>query len=140
MSTINPTTTDATGAANPRTSETLTVDQLYEKSMALASNLWWSWNPEVSQLFRDLDPVRWRQLDHNPVALLREFTPERLYDRATEPLGMWDVSNAEYMGSMFYSANNFNQNLSCWNVLNFSADSDFAEIGRASCRERLGHV
>ena len=31
----------------------------------------------TASLFRDIDPIRWRQLDHNPVALLRELTPER---------------------------------------------------------------
>jgi starch phosphorylase len=50
----------------------------------LARNLWWSWQPEVINLFRDLDPIRWRQLDHNPIALLAEFTPERLEMRAAE--------------------------------------------------------
>jgi starch phosphorylase len=50
--------------------------------MALAKNLWWTWHPEVISLFRDLDPIRWRQLDHSPIALLREFTPERLAVRA----------------------------------------------------------
>ena len=29
-------------------------------------------------LFRELDPVRWRQLDHNPIALLAEMTPEQV--------------------------------------------------------------
>ena len=57
---------------------------LYEKCWTLARNLWWVWHPEVINLFRDLDPIRWRQLDHNPVALLREFTPERLASRAAE--------------------------------------------------------
>lgn len=57
---------------------------LYDKCMALASNLWWSWQPEVINLFRDLDPIRWRQLDHNPIALLAEFTPERLEMRSAE--------------------------------------------------------
>src|SRR5688500_16871915 len=57
---------------------------LYDKCAALARNLWWSWHPEVDNLFRDLDPIRWRQLDHNPIALLAEFTPERLEMRATE--------------------------------------------------------
>jgi len=56
----------------------------YEKCLALAGNLWWSWHPEVGNLFRDLDPIRWRQLDHNPVALLQEFSPERLETRAAE--------------------------------------------------------
>ena len=62
----------------------MTAQAIYDKCLALASNLWWSWNPEVTNLFRDLDPIRWRQLDHNPIALLREFTPERLESRATE--------------------------------------------------------
>ena len=57
---------------------------LYDKCRALARNLWWTWQPEVINLFRDLDPIRWRQLDHNPIALLAEFTPERLEMRAAE--------------------------------------------------------
>ncbi|MCO6458287.1 MAG: alpha-glucan family phosphorylase [Pirellulaceae bacterium] len=62
----------------------LTPQALYDKLMALARNLWWTWHPEVINLFRDLDPIRWRQLDHNPIALLREFTLERLATRAAE--------------------------------------------------------
>ena len=63
--------------APPRLDE-LSPQNLYAKCRALAHNLWWSWHPEVTNLFRELDPVRWRQLDHNPIALLAEFTPERL--------------------------------------------------------------
>jgi starch phosphorylase len=62
----------------------LSAERIYEKCNALAKNLWWTWHPEVHALFRDLDPIRWRQLDHNPIALLREFTPERLSARAAE--------------------------------------------------------
>ena len=57
---------------------------LYDKCVTVARNLWWTWRPEVVNLFRDLDPIRWRQLDHNPIALLAEFTPERLEMRAAE--------------------------------------------------------
>ncbi len=60
------------------------ADQLYTKCMSLAQNLWWCWHPEVANIFRDIDPIRWRQLDHNPIALLREFTAERLSIRASE--------------------------------------------------------
>ena len=63
----------------------MTSQTLYEKCLALAGNLWWSWNPEVVNLFRDLDPIRWRQLDHNPIALLKEFSPERL----EQPGSLW---------------------------------------------------
>ena len=69
---------------NSKSSDRVSSEELYDKCMSLASNLWWVWTPEVNQIFRDLDPVRWRQLDHNPVALLREFTPDRLQQRATE--------------------------------------------------------
>ena len=60
------------------------AETVYEKCTQFARNLWWSWHPEVITLFRDLDPIRWRQLDHNPIALLKEFTPERLEARASE--------------------------------------------------------
>ena len=60
------------------------AESLYEKCVALANNLWWSWQPDVTNLFRDLDPIRFRQLGHNPIALLKEFTPERLEMRAAE--------------------------------------------------------
>lgn len=57
---------------------------IYDKCKALASNLWWTWHPEAHNLFRDLDPIRWRQLDHNPMALLLELGPKRLAERASE--------------------------------------------------------
>ena len=59
-------------------------EHVYQKCLAIARNLWWSWHPEVIHLFRDIDPVRWRELDHNPIALLREFTPDTLANRASE--------------------------------------------------------
>ncbi len=62
----------------------LVATTVYDKCLALASNLWWSWHQDVINIFRDLDPIRWRQLDHNPIALLAEFTPERLEMRAAE--------------------------------------------------------
>lgn len=55
---------------------------LHEKLWSLARNFWWCWQPEVVEIFRDLDPVRWEQLDHNPVLLLDEFAPEELEQRA----------------------------------------------------------
>jgi len=72
------------GVTHPPGAIGLAADTLYDKCVALARNLWWSWHPEVINLFRDLDPIRWRQLDHNPIALLSEFTPERLEMRAAE--------------------------------------------------------
>ena len=67
-----------------RTRDGMTPQDVYDKCFALANNLWWTWCTDVSHIFRDLDPVRWRQLLHNPISLLREFTPEQLEERATE--------------------------------------------------------
>lgn len=61
-----------------------TPEALYTKLNTLARNLWWSWHPDVVGLFRDLDPLRWRQLDHNPIALLSEMTPDQVAQRANE--------------------------------------------------------
>jgi starch phosphorylase len=62
----------------------ITPQALYDKCLALAKNLWWSWHPEVVSLFREIDPIKWRRVDHNPIALLSEMTPEQLADRASE--------------------------------------------------------
>ncbi|MCI0492271.1 MAG: alpha-glucan family phosphorylase [Planctomycetes bacterium] len=61
-----------------------TPEVLYDKCVTLANNLWWSWHPEVVNLFRDLDPIKWRKIDHNPVVLLAEMTAEQLAERASE--------------------------------------------------------
>jgi starch phosphorylase len=61
----------------PVVSEARTLDRfiapVHERLWRLARNLWWSWDHDTSGLFRELDPVRWRVLDHNPVALLTEM-------------------------------------------------------------------
>ncbi len=57
---------------------------LHEKLSVLARNVWWTWQPEVVDIFRDLDPKRWRELTHNPVALLQEISPEEVERRAEE--------------------------------------------------------
>lgn len=55
---------------------------LHSKLSEMARNFWWSWQPEAAAIFRAIDPVRWSELDHNPVLLLREYTPEKLEERA----------------------------------------------------------
>ena len=65
---------EAAAQVAPVVSEARTLDRFIapaqERLWALARNLWWSWDHDSTSLFRDLDPVRWRQLNHNPIALL----------------------------------------------------------------------
>ncbi len=48
----------------------------------LARNLWWSWDPDATALFRDLYPAKWEACRHNAVAFLRDIYPEDLAQRA----------------------------------------------------------
>jgi len=79
------------GAASevaPVVSEARTLDRfivpVQERLWALARNLWWSWDPDSTSLFLDLDPVRWRELNHNPIALLAEIPLEEMERRAAQ--------------------------------------------------------
>ncbi len=56
----------------------------YQKCVEIAHNLWWSWHQDVVDIFRLVNPQRWRELGHNPIALLREYTPEQFQERALE--------------------------------------------------------
>ncbi|MDE7032683.1 MAG: alpha-glucan family phosphorylase, partial [Muribaculaceae bacterium] len=44
----------------------------------LAKNLWWVWNSEAKNLFRDLDPDLWRATGENPVMLLQQLSGDRV--------------------------------------------------------------
>lgn len=80
--------TEAATQVAPVVSEARTLDRfiapLQERLWTLARNLWWSWDPNCSSLFLDLDPARWSVLNHNPVALLNEIPLAKLETRAAE--------------------------------------------------------
>ena len=57
---------------------------LIEKLRELGRNLWWTWQPNVIALFRELDPALWRQVDHNPVEFLKKISTDQLEKRAAE--------------------------------------------------------
>ena len=80
--------TEAAKRVAPVVSEARTLDRfiapVQERLWALARNLWWSWDNDSATLFRDLDPLRWRQLNHSPVSLLNEFPLEKLEARAND--------------------------------------------------------
>jgi starch phosphorylase len=57
---------------------------IHAKLEELAHNLWWSWQPEVTDIFRQIDPHRWSELSHNAILLLKEYPEERLEKRARE--------------------------------------------------------
>jgi starch phosphorylase len=50
----------------------------------LAFNLWWTWQPEASRLFGQLDYDLWQRLGHNPIRFLNEIGRARLNQAAKD--------------------------------------------------------
>ena len=79
---------EAANQVAPVVSEARTLDRFIapaqERLWALARNVWWSWDHDCVSLFRDLNPTRWQQLNHNPISLLSEMPLGEIERRATE--------------------------------------------------------
>ena len=54
------------------------IPEELEKLSEIARNIWWAWNFEATELFRDLDPELWKECGQNPVLLLERMSYERL--------------------------------------------------------------
>jgi starch phosphorylase len=47
---------------------------------SLSRNLWWTWQPEIAAIFRDLGPTLWNEVNHNPIAFLKRMSDETLME------------------------------------------------------------
>src|SRR5215208_641701 len=54
----------------------MTLPERINRLPELASDLWWTWNPQAREVFRLLDYPLWRQTAHNPVLMLRGVSQE----------------------------------------------------------------
>src|SRR5215470_5853875 len=79
---------EAAAQVAPVVSEARSLDRfiapLQERLWSLARNLWWRWDHDSTGLFLDLDPGRWRELNHNPISLLGEIPLAGIERRAAE--------------------------------------------------------
>ncbi|HEV2498137.1 MAG TPA: alpha-glucan family phosphorylase [Terriglobia bacterium] len=91
--------TELAAEVAPAVSEARTLDRfiapVQERLWSLARNLWWSWDANSTALFRDLDPVRWRELNHNPISLLSEISLPEI-ERRAENLALHSRINYAY--------------------------------------------
>jgi starch phosphorylase len=51
----------------------------------IAYNLIWSWDHTIRAVFRRLDPVLWKEYNHNPILLLGRVSQETLNKAASDP-------------------------------------------------------
>ena len=54
------------------------IPEELEKLSEIARNIWWAWNFEATELFRDLDPELLKECGQNPVLLLERMSYEKL--------------------------------------------------------------
>ncbi|WP_072802642.1 alpha-glucan family phosphorylase [Rhodococcoides yunnanense] len=50
----------------------------------LSTNLRWSWHPPTQQLFEEIDPLLWSELDRDPIGLLGAVAPARLEELTSD--------------------------------------------------------
>ncbi|HWQ25333.1 MAG TPA: alpha-glucan family phosphorylase, partial [Chlorobaculum sp.] len=53
----------------------------------ISRNLWWSWDTEAKDLFKNLSPLLWERVNHNPVELLRHISSDELEARCSCEFG-----------------------------------------------------
>ena len=74
----------------------------------LARNLYWTWRPDIIDIFRDLDPVLWREVDHNPVEFLARLPVDELKTRAA------DLALATRVNYAFHRLREYEQATHTW--------------------------
>jgi starch phosphorylase len=104
-----------------------TTDKLYDQLMEIAYNLWWSWEPDVIEIFRDLDTHLFREVNHSAVAFLKKFGKKRLAARGKQLAIESRVIYAyhrmqEYMGAQRNWGTTHAGPLLVWPVGYFSAE------------------
>jgi starch phosphorylase len=60
----------------------------------LANNLWFSWNPDVRDLFREMDMNMWRNVDRNPVAFLAKVSRAKLNAASNDAAYLRKINDA----------------------------------------------
>ena len=50
----------------------------------ISKNLWWSWNSEAIDLFREIDLALWEKLNRNPVRFLQEISLKKLEEKLSD--------------------------------------------------------
>jgi starch phosphorylase len=90
---------------------TVARQPIIDKLRELARNLWWTWQPNVINLFRELDPLLWRETDHNPIEFLKRLPSEQIERRASE---MALHSRIDYA---FRRLNEYLQNKDSWGAV-----------------------
>jgi starch phosphorylase len=109
------------------------LPEKFKRLNDIAYNLWWSWNPEAIDLYRDIDLDLWEKLGKNPVRFLQEVSQKKLQLK---------LEDAEYINRLDSVVNAFDSYMSeknTWFNQNY-ADHDGKKIAYFSAEYGLNEV
>jgi len=96
----------------------ITVESTMPESLSrladISYNLWWSWNSDLSDLYKDIDSKLWDKTEGNPVRFLKEVNCARLYKKS---------KNTNFMSKYTDMVKKYDDYLSAKNTW-FSENSD----------------
>ena len=100
---------------------------------SLSKNLWWSWNNEAVDLFRDIDLALWEKLNHNPVRFLQEVSMRKLEEKLKDRkfLEKYDSVMDKFNNYMTTEDTWFNKNYPDYkdhHIIYFSAEYGLHEV------------
>jgi len=64
---------------------TAVVPQKLIRLKDIANNLWWSWNSDAIDLYREIDLALWEKLNKNPVRFLQEVSQKKMEQKMNDP-------------------------------------------------------
>lgn len=76
-------------------SEEINIPDSLQPLKELAYNLWFSWNPDARDLYREIDIELWHDVERNPIAFLQQIKPQAL-DKAMADSKFMNRMNAVY--------------------------------------------
>jgi starch phosphorylase len=81
----------------------LNIPERIEGLAEMAYNLWWSWQPQARNTFKNLDRSIWKSTGHNPVKLLRNIPYFQLVASSKDAnyLSTYDKAYAAYKHTCF---------------------------------------
>jgi phosphorylase/glycogen(starch) synthase len=56
----------------------LTIPEKLKPLHEIANNIWWSWNDNAKELFKNMDSELWKTNEHNPIKLFNQISYKRL--------------------------------------------------------------
>ncbi|KNY27004.1 alpha-glucan family phosphorylase [Pseudobacteroides cellulosolvens] len=63
---------------------TAVIPQKLNRLNDIAYNLWWSWNSDAIDLYREIDLALWEKLNKNPVRFLQEVSQKKLEQKLND--------------------------------------------------------